>query len=91
MSTTKRSVEIFGAGCGVCHSTITRLRDEIDPSHDLVVHDLSGDPDVLARAEAYGVRTVPAVVVDGALLACCRNTGPTAEELASAGVLRTTS
>ncbi|MEW6154002.1 MAG: thioredoxin family protein [Actinomycetota bacterium] len=85
-TTAVRRVEVFSAGCPVCDTTVAELTALIDGRHQLVVHDLHGDAEAADRARSYGVRTVPAVVVDGSLLACCRNTGPTADELAAAGL-----
>ena len=84
----KRRVEIFSAGCATCRRTIEQLREQIDPRHEIVVHDMLNDEAAAARAEAFGIRTVPAVVVDGFLLACCRNKGPTLQELQAAGLGR---
>ena len=82
----KRRVEIFSAGCQTCHRTIDQLREQIDPRHEIIVHDLHNDKGAAERAEAFGIRTVPAVVVDGFLLACCKNKGPTLRELHAAGL-----
>ena len=82
-----RRVEIFSAGCTTCRRTIDQLREQIDPRHEIVVHDMHRDQDAAEQAEALGIRTVPAVVVDGSLLACCRNTGPTLDELEAAGLV----
>jgi glutaredoxin len=85
---TKRRVEIFSAGCKTCQRTIEQLREEIDPQHEIVVHDMYNDTGAAERAEAFGIRTVPAIVVDGFLLACCKNKGPTLQELRAAGLAR---
>jgi BRCT domain type II-containing protein len=34
----------------------------------------------------YGIKTVPAVVVNGEVVACCDNSGPRRKELAAAGI-----
>jgi glutaredoxin len=81
------TVEIFSAGCPTCQRTIDQLREQIDERHELLVHDLKGDDEAAKRAEALGIRTVPAVVVDGSLLACCTNKGPDVRELRAAGLL----
>jgi len=86
--TTKHTVEIFSAGCRTCQRTIDQVRKQIDPHHDIVVHDMHNDAGAADKAEALGIHTVPAVVVDGALLACCKNTGPSLRELQAAGVAR---
>jgi len=83
---TKRRVEIFSAGCKTCQRTIEQLREQIDSRHEIVVHDMHNDDGAAERAEAFGIRTVPAIVVDGFLLACCKNTGPTLRELQAAGL-----
>ena len=87
-SIAKRRVEIFSAGCGVCQRTIEQLRQQIDERHEIVVHDMNNDAGAVEKAEAFGIRTVPAVVVDGSLLACCKNTGPTLRELYAAGLAK---
>lgn len=84
----RRRVEIFSAGCGTCTRTIDQLREQIDPRHEIVVIDMHNDKGATERAEAFGIRTVPAVVVDGRLLACCQNKGPTLRELHAAGLGR---
>ena len=85
---TKRQVEIFSAGCKTCQRTIEQLREQIDPRHEIVVHDMNADEGAAEKAEAFGIRTVPAVVVDGFLLACCKNKGPTLRELHAAGLAK---
>ncbi|HEX2192216.1 MAG TPA: thioredoxin family protein [Acidimicrobiales bacterium] len=82
-----RRVEIFSAGCRTCQRTIEQLREQIDPRHEIVVHDMH-EEGAAQKAEAFGIRTVPAVVVDGFLLACCKNKGPTLRELHAAGLAR---
>lgn len=84
----RRRVEIFSAGCTTCQRTIEQLRDQIDPRHEIVIHDLHNDKGAAEKAEAFGIRTVPAVVVDGSLLSCCKNTGPTLRELHGAGLAK---
>ena len=81
-------VEIFSAGCRTCKTTIEQLREHIDPRHEIVVHDMQNNAAAAERSEAFGIRTVPAIVVDGALLACCKNTGRTIRELHGAGLAK---
>ncbi len=83
-----RRVEIFSAGCPTCVRTVEQLREQIDPRHEIVVRDMHNDEGAAKQAEAFGIRTVPAVVVDGFLLACCKNKGPTLQELHAAGLGR---
>ena len=84
----KRRVEVFSAGCRTCQRTVDQLREQIDPRHEIVVHDMHNDEAAAEKAEAFGIRTVPAVVVDGFLLACCKNKGPTLRELQAAGLAK---
>ncbi len=79
-------IEIFSAGCPVCEEGTARVRAVAGDDQEIVVHDLRADDAAVRRADEYGIKAVPAVVVDGRLLACCRNTGPTEEELVAAGV-----
>ena len=84
-----RRIEIFSAGCPVCADGTARVKALAGDDQEVVVHDLHGDDAAAKRAADYGIKAVPAVVVDGQLLACCRNTGPTDEELVAAGVGQT--
>jgi len=81
----KRKVEIFSAGCPTCEAAISRIRDIACPSCDVVVLDMH-EPDVAKRAEALGIRSIPAVVIDGALADCCAGRGPDEQALRSAGL-----
>jgi glutaredoxin 3 len=83
----KRHIEIFSAGCALCDRT-TQLVEEIAcASCRITVVDMK-DPTVAARARALGVRSVPAVAVDGALAACCAGGGPNVDALRAAGIGR---
>jgi hypothetical protein len=44
------------------------------------------DADVAARAASLGVRSVPAVAVNGALAACCAGRGVNEADLRAAGI-----
>jgi hypothetical protein len=44
------------------------------------------EPQVADRAKALGIRSVPAVVIDGKLAECCAGRGPDEEVLRSAGL-----
>lgn len=81
----QRKIEIFSAGCAVCERTIEQVRDAACPSCDIIVHDMR-DKSVFERAERLGIRSVPAVVVDGALAGCCAARGPDMAILRQAGL-----
>jgi glutaredoxin len=77
-------VEIFTAGCPVCDQGVQLVREVAGERHEVIVHDLRQDARAAEQASAYGIKTVPAVVVDGSLLGCCQNTGPRREDLTAA-------
>lgn len=80
--TNKKKVEIFSAGCAACKETIETVQ-RLARSHDVVIHDMS-KAEVASKAKEYGIRTVPAVVIDGKLASCCANRGPDEHVLRSA-------
>jgi len=82
---TSRKIEIFSAGCSPCNETIATIRKIACSSCDVEVLD-THDPAAAAKARAYGVRTVPAVAVDGKLAACCSGVGPDEASLRAAGI-----
>lgn len=81
----KRKVEIFSAGCPACEETIALVNRIACPSCEIVVLDMH-DAAVAVRARSLGVRSVPAVAVDGALAACCQGRGPQEDALRAAGI-----
>lgn len=81
----KRKIEIFSAGCPACRDTIELVRRIACPSCDVQVLDMN-DAAVASRAKALGVRSVPAVAVNGNLASCCQGRGPSEEELRQAGI-----
>ncbi len=72
---TRKKIEVFSAGCSTCKETIEVVKRLVRSSHDVVIHDMQKS-DVASRAKQYGVRSVPAVVVDGKLAGCCAGRGP---------------
>lgn len=83
--TAKRKIEVFTAGCPACDETIELVNRVACPSCEVSVLDMR-DAQVAARAKGLGIRTVPAVVVDGKLADCCAKTGPDEAALRAAGV-----
>ena len=81
----KRRVEIFSAGCAVCDETVALVNKLACPSCEIEVLDIQ-TVDVVAKAKQYDVRSVPAVVVDGELAACCADRGPDEASLRAAGI-----
>lgn len=85
--TAKRKVEIFSAGCPLCRDTIDLVHRIACPSCEPVVLDLR-EPAAAARARALGVRSAPAVAIDGRLADCCAARGPEEAALRAAGIGR---
>jgi hypothetical protein len=82
---TKRQVEVFSAGCPACQEVVALVRGLACPSCDVSVLDMH-DPAVARRAKGLGVRSVPAVVIDGKLADCCQGRGPDEAVLRAAGL-----
>ncbi|GIW72785.1 MAG: hypothetical protein KatS3mg102_2327 [Planctomycetota bacterium] len=81
----RRSIEVFSAGCPVCTEMAERIRQAAGAGCEVVVRDMH-KPEVAARAQRLGVRSLPAVAIDGELAACCRGAGPDLEVLRAAGL-----
>ena len=71
----KHKIEIFSAGCATCKETIDMVRKIAGPDHDVQIHDMHLE-DIATRAKQHGVRSLPAVVIDGKLAGCCAGRGP---------------
>ncbi|MGH8634942.1 MAG: thioredoxin family protein [Burkholderiales bacterium] len=82
---TTRKVEVFSAGCAVCEDTIALINRVTCPSCEVEILDMH-KPDVAKKAKRYGIRSVPAVVIDGMLAACCAGPGPDEMQLRAAGL-----
>ena len=80
-----RKVEIFSAGCPVCQETIDLVHRISCSSCEIEVLDMM-DATVASRAKSLGIRSVPAVVVDGKLADCCSGRGPDEASLKAAGI-----
>ena len=70
----KHKVEVFSAGCKTCQDAIETVRKLAGAEHEVVVHDMH-QRETASRAERHGVRSVPAVVIDGKLAGCCSGRG----------------
>ena len=82
---TQRQVEVFSAGCGVCEDVVALVKRVACASCVVVVHDMH-DIKAAARAKALGVRSVPAVAIDGQLAGCCAGRGVDEAALRVAGL-----
>lgn len=82
---TTRTVEIFTAGCPCCEEAVRRVRAAACPSCEVRVLDMS-DAGTAGRARELGVRSVPAVAINGKLAACCTERGVDEATLREAGI-----
>lgn len=82
---TRRKIEVFSAGCPVCEETVSLVNRTVCPSCEVSVLDMK-DPNVAGRARGLGIRSVPAVVIDGKPADCCAGRGPDEATLRAAGL-----
>ncbi len=83
--TTKRTIEIFSAGCPASEAVVTQIREIACPSCEVTVLDMK-DAGVAERAAKLGIGSVPAVVIDGKLADCCAGRRPDMDVLRAAGL-----
>jgi glutaredoxin 3 len=82
-----RKIEIFSAGCAVCDEVVAQVKAAACPSCEVSVVKMS-DTHEAARAKSLGIRSLPAVVIDGKLANCCTIGGVDLAVLRSAGLGR---
>ncbi len=82
---TTRKIKVFSAGCAVCEDTIVLINSIACPSCEVEILDMH-KPEVSKMAQRYGIRSIPAVVVDGKLADCCAGRGPDEATLRAAGI-----
>jgi hypothetical protein len=70
----KHKIEVFSAGCKVCKDAIEVVHRLAGSEHEVVVHDMHL-PEIASRAAQHGVRSLPAVTIDGKLAGCCSGRG----------------
>lgn len=85
MTENKRRIEVFSAGCAACEETIALIQQVACESCDVTIHDMR-KKDVAARAKELGIRSVPAVVINGKLADCCSARGPQEQVLRAEGL-----
>ena len=84
---TKRKIEIFSAGCPTCQEAVKMVQNLACSDCEVNILDMN-DPAIASRAKGLGVRSVPAVAIDGKLADCCAGRGPDAATLKAAGIWR---
>ncbi|MFQ5454010.1 MAG: thioredoxin family protein [Candidatus Zixiibacteriota bacterium] len=85
----KRKIELFTAGCPVCNEAVEQVKAAACPDCDIIVYDLNKGcetNDCRNKVKMYGIKSVPAVVIDGKLADCCNNKGINIEILKQAGL-----
>jgi len=85
----KRTIELFTAGCSLCNEALDRVRALACPSCEIVVHDLAvgcEDKTCIDRAQQLGIAKVPAVVVKGTVADCCAAEAISNEGLRALGI-----
>jgi len=69
----KHKIEIFSAGCHACKQTIEAVK-KLAGEHEVHIHDMH-QKEVASKATEHGIRSLPAVVIDGKLAGCCASRG----------------
>ncbi len=82
---TKRTVEVFSAGCPVCRQAVELIESIACDSCEVSVLDMN-DADVAKRAQSIGIKSIPAVVIEGKIMSCCEGRGPDETSLRAAGL-----
>ena len=82
---TKRQIEVFSAGCPVCEETVALVNRIVCSSCEVTVLN-TNNSEVAARARSLGIRSIPAVVINGKLADCCAGRGPDESTLRAAGI-----
>jgi glutaredoxin 3 len=85
MTTPTRTIEVFAAGCPLCTDAIELVNRMACPSCEITVLDMK-EPAVAQLAKDMGIRSVPAILIDGRLADCCAGRGPDEATLRAAGL-----
>jgi glutaredoxin len=80
-----RKIEVFSAGCPLCKDTVELVNRLSCPSCHVTVVDTQ-DIQGATRARELGVKSVPAVAINGKLADCCAGRGPDEATLRGAGL-----
>lgn len=82
---TTRQVKVFSAGCPTCDEAVQLAQRLACPSCKVTIQDMH-EPEAADRAKSLGIRSVPAVVIDGTLADCCTGRGVDEPTLRAAGL-----
>jgi len=68
MTTQKRKIEVFTAGCSLCDETLRLVQAAVSSCGcEVVEHRCTGN-EQCEDGKRYGVRSMPSIVVDGQLV-----------------------
>jgi len=81
----KRNIEVFSSGCSVCNEAVDLVNRLACDSCEISVLDMH-DAQIAERARELGIRSVPAVAIDGKLQDCCVGRGIDEITLRAAGL-----
>jgi len=83
----KHLIEVFTAGCPVCDDAVNVANSAAGPSCEVKVYDLNKGCETgecRDKAKLYGIKRIPAVVVNGKLSDCCIAGGVSEKAISSA-------
>lgn len=82
---TTRKIDIYTAGCSICDQTEEMVRSIACSDCTIEVHNIN-QKEAAEKAESLGIRSIPAIVINGELASCCVNSTRNAETLKSLGI-----
>lgn len=85
----KKIIEVFTEGCERCDEIVSIVKGLSRDCCDVIVWNVKLGCETnqcREKAKEYGITRYPSVVVNGKLLSCCHQSGPTQESLIAAGI-----
>lgn len=85
----KKQIEIFTAGCPVCEPVVALVKETACENCEITIHNLSEKCEskiCVSKMEEYQIKRLPAIVVNGRLIGCCKNIEITKDDLVNAGI-----
>lgn len=79
----KNRIEIFTAGCPLCEETAKEVKNNFS-ENEIIIYNLYESRKAGEKSKSYGINKVPAVVVNGNLLNCCKNDKVNIKEITDA-------
>jgi len=64
----KRKIEVFTAGCSLCDDTLRLVKEAVSSCGCEVIERRCPPQQMCEEGKAYGVRAMPTVVVNGAII-----------------------